>query len=385
MDTFVFAGIYCALSLTWLIGTTTCALLQPLKRRSVIPTSFPGVTIVVPTSANDTPRTSSERAAAVSSLLCIEHSDVEILICIDRAEPDDRIARDLEARFASRGIRTVSASDGNSPNAKIDAMDVGLRHASNDLILFSDDDILVDPHHLSHLVANFDKDVGLVSSAAIGTDARNFAGHLECSFMNGQFARLHLAGDCVGFSGALGKTILMRRSDVGAIGGLLPANQDCCEDAALTRMVRRSRRRVVLSDLPVRQPIGEQNFRDVLRRHRRWLGCRRKYIPAVFIAEALFSTIPTAFVAAVTADGLFGSPLIGAVSVILLWGILDTAFSMALRYTGRYTIPAWIVRELVFLPLWGVALFARTVVWYGRSVPVSGIETRQVTGQSARF
>jgi len=28
------------------------------------------------------------------------------------------------------------------------------------------------------------------------------------------------------------------------------------------------------------------------------------------------------------------------------------------------------VRELIFLPLWAAALFARTVNWYGRLVPV---------------
>ncbi len=372
MDTLVFAGIYCALSLSWLIGTTACALLQPFKRRTGIPTSVPGVTIVVPTSANDTPRTSSERAAAVSSLLCLEQRDVEILICIDRIESDDRIARDLEARFGHQAIRTLAAAGENGPNAKIDAMDVGLRHARNDLILFSDDDILVDRRHLSHLVAHLEEDVGLVSAAAIGTGAQNFAGHLECAFMNGQFARLHLAGDCVGFSGALGKTVLMRRSTVRALGGLRAANQDCCEDAALTRMVRDSRRRVVLSDLPVRQPIGEQSYRDVLRRHRRWLGCRRKYIPVVFIAEALFSTLPTAFAAAVIAGGLLGCPLVGVASVVLLSCLLDTVFSIVHRYVGRYTVLAWLVRELIFLPLWVAALFARTVVWYGRRVPVSG-------------
>ena len=372
MSALLVAGLYCALSVTWTIGTLASALLQPVRRRIDVAKTTRAISVIVPTSTIRSPRIDKERNDAIASLLDMDATSREILVCLDSSDSDNRLALDLEERFSPDGVRVLAAPARSGANAKIDAMETGLRHAVHDLVLFSDDDILVDRAHLSHLAAFHADGAMLVSSAAIGMDARNLAAHLECSLMNGQFARLHLAGDFLGFSGALGKTVMMARPGIGALGGLLPANTDCCEDAALTRMVKRSGGRVVLSDLVVRQPLGALRYRDVLRRHRRWLSCRRKYLPVVFLLEALFSTIPTAIAGSVVLDIVAGLPLLGLVLVAVLHCAADSLFAVAHRYFGRHTVAAWFVRELLFLPLWTAALVARTVIWHGKRVPVSG-------------
>ena len=164
----------------------------------------------------------------------------------------------------------------------------------------------------------------------------------------------------------LGKSILMRRADLVRAGCFSSVGRDCCEDAALTQNFARSGMRTALGDLPVLQPVGWLPFLEVWRRHRRWLSCRRKYIPATFACEALFS-VPVACLAAAVAFG----PLAGVLGSALLWCAIDCGFTLAKGWhVGPLTPFAWAVRELMFLPLWLSALFARTVTWYGRLVPV---------------
>lgn len=361
-----------SLSLTWLVGTTGCALLQPGRRR-IRHAGLMGkpITVVVPTSANDTPRSAQDREETLTSLLELAYPDYEIIVCVDRAVDGEGVRRGVEALYGARGVRALAAEQEISPNAKIDAMQTGLSKAKNDLVLFCDDDVSVDRTHLKHLVPHLTHDIHLVSAAAIGVQPGNLWGHLECSFMNGQFARLHLAGDCVGLSGALGKTVLIRRTQLEKAGGVLPAGADCCEDAALTRIVKKGGGRVVLSDLPVHQPIREQRLADVLRRHRRWLSCRRRYLPLLFAAEGAFCTAFAVVAGAFVAEDLAVAAIWGALGTLALWCSVDTLFAAAHRYLALATPLAWLVREFVFIPLWLSALFARTVTWYGRRVPVS--------------
>ena len=366
------AILWCA-SFAWLIGTVCCALLQPTKRRlRASLANEEAVSIVVPTSAVDNDRTADDRTNALKSLLALKYPNYEIVVCVDRAQEGRGLRDMLERSFAGSAIRIVAAERESGANAKIDAMDAGLAESKNDLLLFSDDDVLVAPDHLAHLVGHLRGDIGLVSAAAFGIQPQNFWGHLECAFMNGQFARLHLAGDFVGYSGALGKTIMVRRGDLERAGGLLPTGVDCCEDAALTQNVKTSGARVVLSDQPVLQPILEQRFIDVWRRHRRWLSCRRKYLPVVFACEALFSMPVAALSGAIVANGLNLAPELGAVATAIVLCLIDSTFVLASGWHfGLQTPLAYVIRELVFLPLWVSALFARTVTWYGRRVPVA--------------
>jgi ceramide glucosyltransferase len=307
----------------------------------------------------------------LASLLEVKYPNLEIIVSVDRVSEGELVRRDVDRLFGAKGIRAIAADDAKSANAKIDAMEAGLGQAANEIVLFCDDDVLVDPRHLHHLVYHLELNVQLVSAAAVGIDATNLWGHLECSFMNGQFARLHLAGDYLGFSGALGKTVLVRRPELARAGGLLPASADCCEDAALTRLIKNTRGQVALSALPVVQPIGSQKLIDVLRRHRRWLSCRRKYLPLVFVAEALFSSVIAVVIGTLAADYLLGVPLFGGVGTVVIWCATDAFLAARLGYLASVTPLVWLLRELTFGPLWLSALFARTVTWYGRRVPVS--------------
>lgn len=381
-QTLLFAsGLLWGSSLLWLLGSMTCALLQPWKRRksSWVAGSLADaqpVSIIVPTSAADTPCAARDRAEAMGSLLALNHVDFEIILCVDHAEQGRDLLASLLQSYQDRRVHVMAALHQSSANAKIDAMEAAAAEARHELLLFSDDDVVVDRDHVFHLRQQLHDNVGLVSAAAIGIRPTNFGGYLELAFMNGQFARLHLAGDFLGFSGALGKTILVERSALQQAGGLLRTGTDCCEDAALTRNIKTAGLRVALSRVAVQQPILDQRFSDVWRRHVRWLGCRRKYLPTVFICEGLFST-PVAVAAAAVASsqlswGGIAGPVAGASSCLLMWCAADALFTLLSGWHfGLRTPVAWLVREAIFLPMWMQALATRAVTWHGRRVPLT--------------
>lgn len=359
------AGALWLVSLGWLVGTWTLALLQPLRRRAApAPVTLPPVSIIVPTSAVESDRSNADRLATLSSLLALETGECEIVVCVDRGQP----SAELRAALPASDVRVVAAGEDRGPNAKVDALAAGVRAARNDFLLFCDDNVLVDRHHLERMLAQWGGDIGLVSAAAIGTAPGNLWGEVDVLLMNSQFARLHLAGDFLGQGGAMGKSILLRRADLERAGGLSLTGRDCCEDATLTRNLTAGGKRAVLADRPVRQPIGKREFIEVWRRHRRWLSCRRKYVTASFVCEAVFSA-PVACVAGAVAFG----PVAGALGSAALWCGVDCLFAAAKRWhVGPLTPFAWLMREAIFLPLWTSALFARTVSWHGRRVPVAG-------------
>ena len=283
-----------------------------------------------------------------------------------------RLAQELRAEFGPRGVRVVACGGTTTPNAKIEAMARAASVAGHQVLLFSDDDIRVDCRHLSSLLAQMKRDVGIVSAAAVGVEPENFWAELEISFMNGQFARLHLAGDFLGRSGALGKAMMMRQSELSGIGGLYRAGGDCCEDAALTRNFSARYLATVLSERPVVQPIRKRRLRDVIGRHMRWLSCRRRYVPKVFVCEALFSAPVACAAGAFICNTLFAAPTSGMMVTAGLWAAVDSLFCLLKGWHWSVQTPiAWMVRETLLLPLWVWAAFAKAVDWHGRSVPVT--------------
>jgi ceramide glucosyltransferase len=355
-------------SFVWVLVTGFLARMQPRKRRlNQSPLELGPVSIVVPTSATGDARAAAERKRTLASLLALEYPVFEIIVCFDRGGEDAAVIHDLRRSFSDDRVRIVVAQSQVSANGKVNAMITGVEYAKHQLVLFSDDDVLVYPDHLLRMLAQRRPGIGLVSAAAIGVEPANLWAELELSFMNVQFGRLHLAGDFLGVGGVLGKSILLYRDDIRRAGGLFAIGNDCCEDAALTRNFAVNHMRTALGDRPVLQPMGRQRFVDVWRRHRRWLMCRRKYIPFTFLCEALLCGPAACAGGAVACSQIGINPTYGAIVTAVLWALMDALFVVTGggRYGARVAL-AWFIREIIFLPVWMSALFARTVRWHGR-------------------
>jgi ceramide glucosyltransferase len=103
------------------------------------------------------------------------------------------------------------------------------------------------------------------------------------AFLNTYQARWQYAADTIGLGFAQGKTMLWRRADLQRAGGIRALGAEIAEDAAATKMVRSSGRRVRLVDRAFGQPLGRRSASQVWSRQVRWAKLRRATFPVFFL------------------------------------------------------------------------------------------------------
>lgn len=357
-------GVPCATAI-WSVATSALACMQarhPRHRREGR-RDGPGVSVLVPVSAP-----ASGLRSCVASLRRLKHDRIEILLL---AAIDDRVAVQAVQRDAeSAGTTTIRAlvlRPLDSPNPKVGLLAAALRFARYDLLLFTDDNAISLPGRIRRHLERYDEDHQLVSAAAIGVRPEGFWGHVDAVFMNGYFARLQLAGDRIGVAGVSGKSMLIGRSDIERSGGLLPTGSTLCEDSALQKRVADIGGRTALSRQPVLQRVGRRTLGEVWSRHRRWFYCRRTQVPWVFASEAAVSSVVGSAFGALGTHSLGLEWWLGAlVSAALLLGVEWVFLAVKGWPIGLWYPAAWIVREMLVLPLWLSALLGGTVRWRDR-------------------
>src|SRR5262249_6817121 len=128
-------------------------------------------------------------------------------------------------------------------------------------------------------------DTGLVSAPPVGSHPGSVWAELECTFLNTHQARWQYTADGVGMGFAQGKTMLWRRRDLEAAGGIWALASEAAEDAAATKVVRAAGLRVSLPDRAFLQPLGVRSAWQVWSRQVRWARLRRSSFPGYFALE----------------------------------------------------------------------------------------------------
>ena len=192
----------------------------------------------------------------------------------------------------------------------------GWRAAANDRIVMADSNVLMPRDYMQRLLATCRPDTGMVSAPPIGSHPRGFWAQMECVFLNTYQARWQYTADTIGLGFAQGKTLFYRRSDIEAAGGLRALAAEAAEDAASTKIMRASGKRVRLVDAPFEQPLGERERGDVWDRQVRWARLRRDSFRAFYCLEiasgAVLPLLAVVFIAVAT-----GHSVIAACALLL--------------------------------------------------------------------
>ena len=353
------------LVLGWNVGTTLAALAQPLKRRRVHwPESKLSVSVIVPVSSP-----APTLPLCTASLMQLDYPAFEVMLC---AAPEDHLA--VEAVKAEKqrhpAIRTCFVAPEAIVNPKSALLAAAVREAKHDLLLLTDDNVVSSPVRIQAHLAYQETGYGLVSACALGCAAENFWGTVDAAFMNGHFARLQLAGDAVGLSFTTGKSVMVSRAGLERSGGYLAAGETACEDAIVQRQLHKVGQRPTLSHEPVMQPIGRRKFTEVWHRHLRWMACRRRYAPLLFVVELVVSAPAAALAGGLASAGLGVGFITGILVTLILQLGIEWTFLTLIRCSKGICYPAaWAARELLSVPLWVAALLPRpATVWRERSL-----------------
>lgn len=299
----------------------------------------------------------------------------EIVFCIaDPHDPALAIVQRLRAEYPEAPLRLVVHGESDPvANPKVISLLHAMRVARYDHVLVSDSNVCVSPDYLAHLGAEMgDPEVGLVSSMIVAGGERSLGARCENLHMN----TFVLGGVCIADAGdrpcVIGKSMLMRRSELATLGGFESLRHVLAEDYLLGLRYRDAGYRVVVSGHPVRTQNRQLSFSRFLSRHMRWAQLRRWCALGPFCSEPLLYATPWLTAPLLVQESLTPSGLAcGAAAVMLRIG---SDGALARKVTGRWpslaTLALIPVKDTVLLGVWMVALCRRNVSWRGHSLRI---------------
>jgi ceramide glucosyltransferase len=328
----------------------------------------PSVSIVRPLCGVDAYEESTLR-----STFELEYAGCEVLFCCASADdPVVALVRRLIAEHPSVPARLLIGDERMSQNPKLNNVAKGWRAASHDWIVIADSNVLMPPDYLQRLLTSWCHDTGLVSAPPIGCRPGNVWAELECAYLNTYQARWQYAADSLGMGFAQGKTMLWRRSDLDAAGGIWALASEPAEDAAATKVVRAAGLRVRLPDGAFPQPLGVRSARQVWARQVRWARLRRGTFPGYFALE-IFSGLLAPLVALVSAVPVLDYDAVPlAAAYAGLWLAAEALLATAAGWPFSWRAPLMcLLRELLLPVLWMQAWFGNSLSWRGNDMTVA--------------
>jgi ceramide glucosyltransferase len=333
----------------------------------------PPVSIVKPLSGLD-----DELARNLESFYRLDYPEYEIVFSFAR-ETDPAYAVARRAADAHPDIRTVFVFDPREAglNAKVNRLAAGVRRARYGYFLFSDGNVRVRPDFLRRAMSFFsDSRVGLVSNLFAAAGAVTLGSRIESLHLNGFLqAGTAFLVEALGRTCVVGKSILMSREALNAIGGFAPLRDHLAEDFLLGERTRDAGYAVRLSADEVDTAEVGKSLRSAWARHRRWAILRVRLGGISYASEILASPalwVAAAMTGAVLLGGSTGLAVAGAAAVLWIGrtGVEASLAADAGRRIAFRDLPLVAARDAAVAVLFWAGLVGRRTAWRGRELSV---------------
>jgi len=254
-------------------------------------------------------------------------------------------------------------------NPKVANLHGAINAAKYDWMLQTDANVRVEPDFLRRLVSEaIASDAALATSIVIGEGERSLGAvleNLQLTAFTGP--AVCIAREIAGVTCVIGKSMLLRKSDLNALGGLTLVKDVLAEDFVLGEAYQRAGHRVLLSNVRARNINVDSNLDRFLTRHTRWLKMRAVVSVPGFIADLLANPVPFAL-AAVFASDFDSRVALGTVALITFKTLADAWLVKRMR--GHAMRPAHAllspVRDVLLAAAWFYSMFSRTTEWRGQ-------------------
>jgi ceramide glucosyltransferase len=376
MDTLLLASaIAAAVSLVLTLATDWSVLRVSRRRDCTGPT--PGISVLKPLKGLD-----DNLYENLASLAAQHYPEFELVLGAEsKNDPALAVARRVQREFPGVPIKVVSGVFTSGLNPKVNNLISLETHARYDYVLISDSNVRVGPDYLRAMAAELrDPKVGLVSSVLCGSGERDFGAQLDNLHLNAFVVRAVCGADVlVAHPCVIGKSMLLRLSDLARLGGFRSVSNVLAEDYVLGQKFVRAGFKVALSPYVVEAVSSHRTVRDFCSRHVRWCQMRRRIAPALYFAEPLLTPLPfvmlglSALLLGGQASFATRGGLFGYFGVALLLKMGSDAHVL-LRVRGGCLrldeLPCWLCKDLMVLGIWALAAVKRTVTWRGNVVRI---------------
>jgi ceramide glucosyltransferase len=299
----------------------------------------------------------------------LDYPRYEIIFCAaaanDSALP---LVHRLIAEHPHVPARLLIGNEAISENPKLNNVCKGWRAAIYDRIVMADSNVLMPPDYIERLLAVWRPDTGVVSSPPVGGRPDGFWAELECAFLNTYQVRWQYAAAAVGFGFAQGKSMLYRRSQIEAAGGIRLLASEPAEDAATTKLVRAAGLRIRLVDAPFEQPLGYRSAAEVWARQLRWARLRQASFKRYYAVEIMAGGVAP-LVAAAGVLAALEWPVGSVVALAAMWYGAEAVLAHAAGWHLSVRSPlAWMLRDLLLPLVWIGGWVGRGFVWRGNQM-----------------
>jgi ceramide glucosyltransferase len=277
------------------------------------------------------------------------------------------VARQVAARFPQVRARFVLSDVNWGLNPKVSNLQGALRAANTDLVLQTDANVWAPPSYVREIVSELLRERGaLLSSLVTGIGERSLGAAMENLQLTAYVAPACCAAWVIGgVPCVIGKSMLFRKSELRALGGLALVKDSLAEDWLIGQTYAEAGKKVILSATPIRNVNVDMRTERSLKRHARWLKMRAVIHPLSFVADVLANPIALALMLFLAGRApIYGWALL---TITLVKTLIDGLMVRAIR--GSW-MPAWMVltvpvKDLLMLAVWCYASCSRSVVWRG--------------------
>ncbi len=312
----------------------------------------------------------------LSSFCIQDYPTYEILFSLqDHNDPAYKVAKMVQARYPDKNIRIVVERCSAGLNPKVNNLIPSYRKARHPHILISDSNVMVGKNYLREIMRHTqDPTVGLVSNVIQGVGGRSIGAILENLHLNSfilgsvSFLDRFLGMPCV-----IGKSMLMKKNDLEALGGLEAFKDILAEDFIIGREMHRTGKKVVLSNYMISNVNEYWGIRRFLNRHTRWGKLRWKIGGIKYFSELLanpvfVAALPTIFEGPSRVTLSFAA-LIGMMKVLgdsIIGRTIDTVTTESgVDKTSPLVYFLVPVKDIIIGIVWFVPIISSTVVWRG--------------------
>ena len=300
----------------------------------------------------------------LDSFFRLDCQDYEVIFVADpHATEAVWVARMIAARYPQVASQIIVNADVVCRNPKLANIHKAWAIAG-EWIMMADCNVLLPPDAIQRMTERWQDDVGMVCSPPIGSRPGNFPAEVECAFLNSFEAKWQVLADRLGQGFAQGKVMFCHKAQIDALGGILVLDNEACEDAAASKLMRRAGLRIRLPARLFEQPLGRRSLRQVWQRQLRWAKLRRASFPLLYSLEIVITPLPLS-IGLLTTHNLW--PL------LLLGGCYGGECLLALScgwYVSWRTPLALLVRDLMMVGIWLTGWFGHTIQWSGNRLPL---------------
>jgi ceramide glucosyltransferase len=304
----------------------------------------------------------------LESFCHLEHPQYEIIFTLQsQNDPAYKVAKKVKEKYPLHDITIVVEYCDEGLNPKINNLIPAYKRAKYDLILISDSNIRVEKKYLSDITRHMeDCAVGLVSNIIRGVSGRSIGAVLENLHLNSFIAgSVCLLDKFLGLPCVVGKSMMLRKSDLEAIGGLSAVKDHLAEDYVIGERIHRLGKRVVLSNHLINNVNEYWTVGRFLNRHSRWAKMRWKIGGAKYVSElfgnAVFMSCIPLFISPLSKPALCFA---AAVSAFKITGDFYMGKMMKADMHPAICLLAPL-KDIIIGFVWFVPILSDTVSWRG--------------------